>query len=239
MVIAVTGSTASRSTPCGVADRARGDGGGHDLAHAEDAAHDPVRSRRPGHRPEPDRPPPPARATPTTRRPLDHDHRRRRLAATGGPQPAGHRAGRARHLWCRPASSPTATAGRRRRRRRAPHHRPWTPCRCPTPGSCSSPAPEPRWATAGRHPAGRGAGRQPVQGGGGGGGPGHRRRAGRVRRAPALRRRRPRPVSTVDNLESPMGQAAVVLALEELGSARVGHFGVGPGAQRLLPPLAA
>ncbi len=46
-------------------------------------------------------------------------------------------------------------------------------------------------------------------------------------------------VSTVDNLESPMGQAAVVLALEELGSARVGHFGVGPGAQRLLPALAA
>jgi hypothetical protein len=46
-------------------------------------------------------------------------------------------------------------------------------------------------------------------------------------------------VSTVDNLESPMGQAAVVLALEELGSARVGHFGVGPGAQRLLPAPAA
>src|SRR5205085_6071842 len=38
-------------------------------------------------------------------------------------------------------------------------------------------------------------------------------------------------VSTVDNLESPMGQAAAVLALEELGAARVGHFGVGPGAQ--------
>jgi len=46
-------------------------------------------------------------------------------------------------------------------------------------------------------------------------------------------------VSTVDNLESPMGQAAVVLALEELGQARVGHFGVGPGAQRLLPALPA
>ena len=46
-------------------------------------------------------------------------------------------------------------------------------------------------------------------------------------------------VSTVDNLESPMGQAAVVLALEEMGSARVGHFGVGPGAQRLLPALPA
>jgi len=46
-------------------------------------------------------------------------------------------------------------------------------------------------------------------------------------------------VSTVDNLESPMGQAAVVLALRELGESRVGHFGVGPGAQRLLPALAA
>ncbi|HVF14271.1 MAG TPA: copper transporter [Acidimicrobiales bacterium] len=46
-------------------------------------------------------------------------------------------------------------------------------------------------------------------------------------------------VSTVDNLESPMGQAAVILALAELGESRVGHFGVGPGAQRLLPALPA
>ncbi|MEA2902051.1 MAG: hypothetical protein QOH36_1938 [Actinomycetota bacterium] len=46
-------------------------------------------------------------------------------------------------------------------------------------------------------------------------------------------------VSTVDNLESPMGQAAAILALEELGELRVGHFGVGPGAQRLLPALPA
>ena len=46
-------------------------------------------------------------------------------------------------------------------------------------------------------------------------------------------------VSTVDNLESPMGQAATILALEELGELRVGHFGVGPGAQRLLPALPA
>ncbi len=46
-------------------------------------------------------------------------------------------------------------------------------------------------------------------------------------------------VSTVDNLESPMGQAAVVLALAELSEERVGHFGVGPGAQRLLPALPA
>ena len=42
-------------------------------------------------------------------------------------------------------------------------------------------------------------------------------------------------VSTVDNLESPMGQAAAVLALEDLGVPRTGHYGVGPGAQRLLP----
>ncbi len=42
-------------------------------------------------------------------------------------------------------------------------------------------------------------------------------------------------VSTVDNMESPMGQAAVVLALEDLAGTRTGHFGVGPGAQRLLP----
>lgn len=42
-------------------------------------------------------------------------------------------------------------------------------------------------------------------------------------------------LSTVDNLESPMGQAAVVLALRDLGAPRFGHFGVGPGAERLVP----
>jgi hypothetical protein len=42
-------------------------------------------------------------------------------------------------------------------------------------------------------------------------------------------------ISTVDDLESPMGQAATVLALEELAGPRTGHFGVGPGAERLLP----
>jgi hypothetical protein len=46
-------------------------------------------------------------------------------------------------------------------------------------------------------------------------------------------------VSTIDNLESPMGQSATVLALEDLAALRVGHFGVGPGAQRLLPAAAA
>jgi hypothetical protein len=44
-------------------------------------------------------------------------------------------------------------------------------------------------------------------------------------------------LSTVDDLESPMGQAAAVLALADLSEARAGHFGVGPGAQRLLPSL--
>ncbi|HEX8769746.1 MAG TPA: copper transporter [Acidimicrobiales bacterium] len=42
-------------------------------------------------------------------------------------------------------------------------------------------------------------------------------------------------ISTVDDLESAMGQAATVLALEELAGPRFGHFGVGPGADRLLP----
>lgn len=46
-------------------------------------------------------------------------------------------------------------------------------------------------------------------------------------------------VSTVDNLESAMGQSAAVLALEELGVPRFGHYGVGPGAQRVLPAPAA
>jgi len=42
-------------------------------------------------------------------------------------------------------------------------------------------------------------------------------------------------LSTVDNLESAMGQTAAVLALEDLGVPRFGHYGVGPGAQRILP----
>ena len=44
-------------------------------------------------------------------------------------------------------------------------------------------------------------------------------------------------LSTVDNLETSVGQAAVVLALDDLGAARTGHYGVGPAAQRLLPSL--
>ena len=32
-----------------------------------------------------------------------------------------------------------------------------------------------------------------------------------------------------------MGQSAAVLALEDLGVPRFGHYGVGRGAQRILP----
>ncbi len=46
-------------------------------------------------------------------------------------------------------------------------------------------------------------------------------------------------LSTVDNLESPMGQTAAVLAVEDLGVPRFGHYGVGPAAQRILPAPAA
>jgi hypothetical protein len=42
-------------------------------------------------------------------------------------------------------------------------------------------------------------------------------------------------VSTVDDLDLAAGRAALVLALEDLATGRVGHYGVGPGAGRLLP----
>ncbi len=42
-------------------------------------------------------------------------------------------------------------------------------------------------------------------------------------------------LSTVDNLESAMGQTAAVLALEDLGVPRYGNYGVGRDAQRILP----
>ena len=42
-------------------------------------------------------------------------------------------------------------------------------------------------------------------------------------------------ITTVDNLDTAAGQAAVVLALRSLGVAPVGHFGVATGATRLLP----
>jgi hypothetical protein len=43
-------------------------------------------------------------------------------------------------------------------------------------------------------------------------------------------------VSTVDDLDLAAGQAALILAVEDLATGRVGHYGVGPGASRLLPP---
>jgi len=45
-------------------------------------------------------------------------------------------------------------------------------------------------------------------------------------------------VPTVDNLESFIGQAAAVLALRDAGHGPANHYGLGPGAQRLLPEAA-
>jgi hypothetical protein len=45
-------------------------------------------------------------------------------------------------------------------------------------------------------------------------------------------------VSTVDNLDEFAGRLAAVLALQDLGDLRFGHYGHGPGASRLLPPPA-
>jgi hypothetical protein len=42
-------------------------------------------------------------------------------------------------------------------------------------------------------------------------------------------------VSSVDDLEDFAGRLAAVLALADLGEGRTGHYGRGPGAQRLLP----
>ena len=42
-------------------------------------------------------------------------------------------------------------------------------------------------------------------------------------------------IPTVDNLESFIGQAAAVLALRDVGHGPANHYGLGPGAQRLLP----
>ena len=42
-------------------------------------------------------------------------------------------------------------------------------------------------------------------------------------------------VSTVDNIGDFAGRLAAVLSLVDLGEARLGHYGRGPGAQRLLP----
>ena len=42
-------------------------------------------------------------------------------------------------------------------------------------------------------------------------------------------------LSTVDDAQVFAGWAATVLALDDLSRGRVGHYGVGDGAQRLLP----
>lgn len=42
-------------------------------------------------------------------------------------------------------------------------------------------------------------------------------------------------ISTVDNVSDYRGRTAVVLALEQLGRGRSGHFGQGAGAERLVP----
>jgi hypothetical protein len=42
-------------------------------------------------------------------------------------------------------------------------------------------------------------------------------------------------LSTVDNLDSFAGRLAAVIAVEDLGSGRRGHYGTGAGAQRLVP----
>jgi hypothetical protein len=42
-------------------------------------------------------------------------------------------------------------------------------------------------------------------------------------------------LSSVDDVDEFAGRLAVILALADLGAGRTGHYGVGPGAQRLLP----
>lgn len=46
-------------------------------------------------------------------------------------------------------------------------------------------------------------------------------------------------ISTVDNLEDFRGRFSVVYALRDLGDGKIGHFGVGPRATRLVPETAA
>lgn len=42
-------------------------------------------------------------------------------------------------------------------------------------------------------------------------------------------------LSTVDNIDAFAGRVAAVVAVQDLGEGRRGHYGVGPGAQRLVP----
>lgn len=43
-------------------------------------------------------------------------------------------------------------------------------------------------------------------------------------------------ITTVDDLDLAAGRAALVLALEDLATGQIGHYGVAAGANRLLPP---
>lgn len=46
-------------------------------------------------------------------------------------------------------------------------------------------------------------------------------------------------LATVDNLEDLRGRVAVVLAVAGLAEGKTGHYGIGPGAQRLVPEVGA
>jgi hypothetical protein len=50
-----------------------------------------------------------------------------------------------------------------------------------------------------------------------------------------LRAQKDGRVSTIDDLEEYAGRVATVLALQAMADGKVGHYGVGPGASRLLP----
>lgn len=50
-----------------------------------------------------------------------------------------------------------------------------------------------------------------------------------------LRTRNEARVSTIDHLESFAGRVAAVLALQAMAESKAGHYGIGPGASRLLP----
>ena len=54
---------------------------------------------------------------------------------------------------------------------------------------------------------------------------------GPIRKDDALARR----LSTIDDIDAFAGRLGAVLAIDDLGAGRVGHYGVGAGAQRLLP----
>jgi hypothetical protein len=44
-------------------------------------------------------------------------------------------------------------------------------------------------------------------------------------------------LSSVDNLEDVRGRIAAVMALAALSEGKTGHYGVGPGAERIVPEV--